>query len=215
MARTHTIDLLEEARGLSEEGVSEIEQAQDDLVERLEEEYESFAEVPQKYRDAYEEFDGERIETRGRAVALARQVLEWDTPGGDAAEHQAMEGHGSVGDLLDSGLDPSAAPSEVTVSDLTTGQLASIQDRVASESFDFDVETGEAEGTPKSGYGMVETLREAIRSQPQGAPSSERGEPEPAEYDHQVGMFLYERVNSLSTTGDHDLGNSSLRERMS
>lgn len=214
MARRHTIDLLAEAQDLVERAES-IEDSQDDLVDRLEDEYGGFEDVPDKYIDTYDQFEAERKNAMGNAVALIIQVLEWD---GGLDDHEAMADHDSVRELIEQdGVPVGAAPSEVTVTSLTTGQLASIQDRVAEASFDYDVETGDAEGTPKSGFGMVETLREAIVSQPRGAPTrtENRDEvPDPAEYDHQVGMYLYDKVDDMSTSGEADLGNSSLRERM-
>ena len=215
MARKHTIDLLAEAADLVDRAES-LEESQDELVEKLEEEFGGFEDVPQKYVDTYDQFEAERTNAMGNAVALVLQVLDWD---GGIEDHEAMEGHDSVRERIESdGVPVGAAPSEVVVTSLTTGQLASIQDRVAEASFDYDVESGDAEGTPKSGFGMVETLREAIVSQPPGAPTrtENRNEvPDPAEYDHQVGMYLYDKVDDMSTSGEGDLGNSSLRERMS
>lgn len=217
MARKITIDLLAEAADLVERAQS-VSDSQDDLVEKLEDEFGDFEDVPSKYIDTYDQFEAERKNALGNAYALVRQVLDWDASG-DAESHPVMEGYDSIAALVEAeGVPVGEAPSEVVVQSLTTGQLASIQDRVAEASFDYDVQSGDAEGTPKSGYGMVETLRESVVSQPPGAPTREENRsevPDPAEYDHQVGMYLYDRVDNLSTTGDADLGNSSLRERMS
>jgi len=188
--RRETIDLEEEAREIREEQVAEIEEAEDELVERLEEEYDGFSDVPDRFKKTYEQFEEQLVELRGRAQALENAAEEW----GDGV---------------------------FVISELTTGQVATIQDRVSEESFDFDPEAGEmVDGTPKQGYGMVETLRQAVVEQPSGAPTSSnpktgRDEPEPAEYPSQVGMYLFEKVNNLNTVGDTDLGNSSLRDRMS
>lgn len=186
--RQTTIDLKEEAQEIREQKLPAVEDAQDELIQQIEEEYGSYDDVPDSEDQAFDQLEEKRIELEGQAEALERVVEEWD--GG-----------------------------EFVVEELTTGALAEIQDNVSEKSFDFDPEKGEMEGgTPKQGFGMVETLRKSIVRQPPGAPTRENefGEtvPEPANYPHQVGMFLFERVNNFNTVGDTDLGNSSLKERM-
>lgn len=186
--RQTTIDLKEEVQELRGEKLPAVNDAQDELVDKIEEEYESYSTVPEEEDRAFETLEEKRIELEGQADALERVVDEWD--GG-----------------------------EFVIQELTTGALAEIQDSVSEASFDFNPEKGEMEGgTPKQGFGMVETLRKSIVRQPPKAPTRENefGEtvPEPANYPHQVGMYLFERVNNFNTVGDTDLGNSSLKERM-
>lgn len=186
--RRETIDLEREAEQIRDGQIAEIEETQDDLVAKLNEEYEDFSEVPTSKRQAFDELEARKNDLEGEAQALERAAEQW----GDGV---------------------------FVVQELTTGQLATIQDRVSEKSFDFDLDTGDAEGTPKSGYGMVETLGQAIVEAPDGAPTRSNphgpGEvPDPAEYPHQVGLFLFEKVNEFNAMGETDLGNSSLRERM-
>ncbi|UBF23109.1 tail assembly chaperone [Haloarcula virus HCTV-16] len=175
-----TIDLREEARKIREEKLPSVEDAQDELVAQIEEEYESYNDVPESEDQAFEKLEEKRIELEGQAESLERVVEEWD--GG-----------------------------EFIVRELTTGALAEIQDSVSEKSFEFDPERGEMKGgTPKQGFGMVETLRKSIVRQPPGAPTRENefGEevPEPANYPHKIGLFIFEQVNSFNTVGETDLG---------
>lgn len=186
--RKQTIDLEDEVEEIRTERIPSIEEARDELVAKLSEEFEEYSEVPKEYRQTYDEFEEQLVELQGKAQALEQAVEDW----GDGV---------------------------FVTSQLTTGQLASIQDAVSEKSFEFDPQRGEmVNGSPKQGFGMVETLREAIIQAPDGAPSREtefgREEPEPAEYPHQVGLYLFEKVNNFNTVGESDLGNSSLREQM-
>lgn len=187
--RQTTIDLQDEIEAIRGEKLPAVEEGIVELIEEFEEEYESYSSVPAAEERAYEKLEEKRIELKGRAEALERVVDEWNG-------------------------------SEFVVEELTTGNLASIQDSVAEASFDFDPQEGEMTGgVPRQGYGMVETLRHSIVRAPPGAPSTidpatGNENPEPADYPQQVGMFLFERINSFNTVGDTDLGNSSLRERM-
>jgi len=186
--RTITVDLKDEARKIRTEQVQKVEEAQEDLIQKLREEFEDYEDVPREYEQRYDRLTEREVDLRGRADALDRAVEEWD--GG-----------------------------EFVLTELTTGQIADIQDSVSEKSFDFDPESGEVvDGNPKEGYGMVETLRQCIKQQPGGAPTrkDDLGQevPDPAEYPNQVGLFLFEKANVLNTVGEADLGNSSLRERM-
>lgn len=186
---TTTIDLEEEAREIRNEKLPAVTDAIQELLEEFEAEYGTYSEVPADEERAYEKLEDKRVELEGRASALERVVDEW---GG----------------------------SEIVIQELSTGALAEIQDSVAEKSFEFDPEAGEVRGgTPKSGFGMIETLRKSIVEQPDGAPvtvDSRTGEevPAPEDYPESVGMYLFEKVNSFNTVGDTEMGNSSLRERM-
>lgn len=186
--RTKKVDLERQAQELREQTIPELEEAAEDLLEKIENEYDDYEDVPKQYEQTYNELQEEITEKEGQATALKHYADEW----GDGV---------------------------FVLGELTTGQIAQVQDKVAEQSFDFDPQQGEiVGGMPKRGFGMVETLRHAIQVAPDGAPVStgDRGkeQPEPGNYPSQVGMFLFEKANNLNTTGDTDLGNSSLRSRM-
>lgn len=186
--RQTTIDLEDEIAEIRQDKLPAVEDAQDELIEQFEQEYGDYAEVPDEEEAAFDKLEEKRVDLQGTAQALERVVDEW---GG----------------------------SEFTITELSMGAVADVQDKVSAASFSFDHEEGEfEEGVPKQGYGMIETLRQAVVDQPSGAPTltDEFGnrQPDPADYPHEVGMFLFEKVNAFNTVGDTDLGNSSLRERM-
>lgn len=188
MANSTTIDVEEEAREIREEKLPAVEEAQEELISELKEEYGDYSSVPAEEEAAFEKLEEKRVELEGRADVLERTVEEYN--GG-----------------------------EYVIRELTTGALAAIQDEVSEASFEFDPETQQVEGgTPKSGYGMVETLSRSIVQQPDGAPTrtGPKGaeQPDPREYPHQLGLFLFDKVNAFNTVGEADMGNSSLRERM-
>jgi hypothetical protein len=183
-----TVDILEEAEEIREEEIGELVKAQDELVEEIKQEYDSFEEVPEVDQQAYDSLEEQITEARGVVKKLESIAEEYDG-------------------------------SEFVIEELSTGALASIQDEVSEKSFDYDVERGEISGgTPKQGYGMVETLRHSIVKQPHNAPTTkdERGRDvtDPGGYPHQLGIFLFEKINNINTTGEVELGNSSLRDRM-
>lgn len=210
--RTQRVDILNEADGLRADAEA-FEEAVDELVDEIDAKFDSYQEVPAEVKETYEELEAERIEAEGTAKALYRAVIDWGSNGHDSDEiddvYEFVDEQDSLRELGDSTF---------VISEMSTGGLAAVQDEVAEKSFDFDPERGELTGgTPKSGYGMLETLRRTIESQPSGAPVQQKGPtkiPDPDEYPHQLGLFLFEKVNSLNTVGETDLGNSSLRERL-
>ena len=210
--KTVRVDLLTEAAELRAEA-EQYEEAAAELVEELDEKFESYSEVPDEAKEAYDELEEKRIEAEGNAKSLYRAVVDWGDNGHEEEEiddiYEFVDGYESLHELGDSVF---------KLAELSTGGLAAVQDEVAEKSFDFDPERGEVTGgTPKSGYGMVETLRRTVEEQPDGAPVKQQGPgkyPAPSEYPHQVGLFLFEKVNNLNTVGDTDLGNSSLREKL-
>lgn len=185
----HTVDVLDRVEELREQA-DQIEETQDELVERLKEDFDGFEDVPQKFQESYEEFEEEIVSKRGKADLFEKVVDEY---GG----------------------------SEWTLTTVTLGQLGKIQDQVSDASFDFDVERGEVSGgMPKQGYGRNLTLEECIVEQPPDAPTTKdprtgQEVPEPEEYPSELGLWLFEKANAINTTGDIDMGNSSLQERMS
>lgn len=183
-----TIDLKQEAEEIKEEDIPPVIEAREELVNELENEFDDYKDVPHEYERAYEKLEEKRIELEGQQKALERAADEW-------------------GDGI------------FVIQELTMGQLATIQDSVSEKSFEWDAESGEpVSGTPKQGYGMVETIRQSIVQYPDSSPTrnDEFGneEPDPAQYPHQVGLYLFEKINSFNTIGDSELGNSSLRDRM-
>ncbi len=183
-----TVDILEEAEKIREKEINELKKAQDNLVEEIKQDYDSFEEVPEVDQQAYDSLEAQITEARGVVQKLEEIAEEYDG-------------------------------SEFVIEELSTGALASIQDEVSEKSFDYDVERGEISGgTPKQGYGMVETLRHSIVKQPHNAPTTKdaRGRDviDPGGYPHQLGIFLFDKINNMNTVGETDLGNSSLRDRM-
>lgn len=186
--RTTTVNMGSEVNRLREERIPMLESKMDELVDQYEEEFESYEDVPEAERKAFDKLDEKVVEARGKAETFEYYIEEWNG-------------------------------SKFVIQELDTGAIAEVQDEVSEASFEFDVEEGELEGgTPKQGYGMVETLRKAVVQQPEGAPTYRDAEgnfrPAPGEYPHQIGLWLFEQVNNFNTVGDTDLGNSSLREEM-
>lgn len=186
---TKTIDLEQEARRIREKQIKELDSAMDEMVEKFLQKHGDFENVPRRKREAYEKLEEEKTDLKAQADAMEEAVEEW--------------GDGTF-----------------VISTLTLGQVAKVQDRVSEASFEFDAEQGEITGgVPREGLGMVEAIREAITHSPEGSPMTtdpETGEEVPYvdEYHHQVGMFLFEKINEFNTIGEGDMGNTSLRERM-
>lgn len=92
---------------------------------------------------------------------------------------------------------------DFVIRELTVGSVGLIQDDVAEASgVDF-----QGNGTPKQGFARQRTLEVALKDSPAGAP-------EPEDFPDAVGDWLFDVVNEFNTTGEVDLGNSSLRMEM-
>lgn len=201
-----SISFREEADEILNDTIPSLEQSQEDLVAEAKAEYGGYAETPPEYEKAYERMEQRKVEARGEANALARFIAsvicdeDWaDIP---------TEAEAILADL------PEDADAVFTVQELTGGQLAMVEDDVAEASFEVDMDSQEVSGTPKSGYGRVLSCKHAIQSFPDECPTDDEGRCAAGDFSHQVQDFLFERINSLNTVGDTNMGNSSLREAM-
>lgn len=89
---------------------------------------------------------------------------------------------------------------EFVIRELSVGGVGMIQDDVA-EASGVDMQGG---GTPKGGYARRRSLEVSVKDKPPGSPDIEN-------FPDAVGDWLYEAVDEFNTTGEVDLGNSSLR----
>lgn len=93
--------------------------------------------------------------------------------------------------------------STYTIQEMSTGGLARVQDSAGQkvQQPGVDMETGE-------GAAMVEVLRETVIGSPPDAPD------DVGEFPWRLSEALMEYVEALNTTGEAEMGNSSLREAM-
>lgn len=213
--RTHRLDLTDRVDEMDER-LDEIEDEKEDLMDRAREykkEHGEDADLPDDLEYEWEDLEGEEIELRGdrfkfiQTVAVYSDAVEFDAEDlATAEEEEVLEAFGQV-DFC-----------EFTVKELTFGQLQGVSDDMMEESFEVDMDRQDIEGTPKQGYYQVELLREAIQSWPEHAPVRKdqygNEQPAPGEYPIPVGEWLFERVDALNTSGDTEMGNSSLEEAM-
>lgn len=97
---------------------------------------------------------------------------------------------------------------------LSGGAVADIQDRIAEQSFDFDIQNQSADGVPKAGYGEVLWTRRSVVDAPDWVDDSPDHDNDPANLPWKVFEVLADAVDNWNTVGDTSLGNSSLREAM-
>ena len=98
---------------------------------------------------------------------------------------------------------------EFRVRELSFGEVQNIKDIVSSESFDVDVELQEIEGTPLQGLYQTEVLKRAVVSMPEDGPDN------PNDLPDLLGEWLMDKVESINSLGDEDMGNMSLEEAIS
>lgn len=127
----------------------------------------------------------------------------WDIPDDLEQRYQRMNQEAKnlrgEADTLEHYADDWGA-SEWTIREVSVGAVGKIQDDVAEASgAGFD-----GSGTPKQGYARKRTLEIAVKDQPNGAP-------EVADISDVVGDWLFDCVDEFNTTGEVELGNSSLR----
>lgn len=206
---TATVSIRGEVETLLEERIPSLESSQEELVAEAEAEYDTFANTPPEYEQTYDKLEEQKVEARGRANALARFIAEV-VYGIDTDKHGVTEAEA----ILELEPLPDDAEAEFVISELTGGQLALVEDDVAEESFEVDMESEEVSGTPRSGYGRVLTCKHGIEEWPDECPTDKQGRCAVDEFSHRVQDYLYDRINNLNTVGDTDLGNSSLRAAM-
>lgn len=204
---TKQLDLGGEAQQLYEQEVAELDSVLDEITEQAEEEYDSFADVPTDVIDAYEETESELIEVRGTADALIRTIV-------DVSDRFSLDdwvdedGFQSEAFRADNDWDDLTGLCVFTIEEFSGGALSKIQDEISSDSFEFDAETGDISGMPKQGRAKVIMLNHGVIDKPGGVDNI-------ANLNSKTFEFLFDKLNELNTTGSTDLGNSSLKERMS
>lgn len=212
--RKHELDL-----------VDRVEEKEDNLEELLvelddiENEALSVDQDSDEYGELEEEWDdvkGEVIETRGEILKFKEAVVSYsggfdlNKLGEGLNDEEYREVINEKYAEIDSCM--------FRVQELTYGQLQSVSDMMMEESFEVDMERQSVEGTPQSGFYQIELLKAAIIDWPEHAPvlskRGERDQPMPGDYPIPVSEWMYDRVDAYNTTGEANMGNSSLGEAL-
>lgn len=166
--------------------------------------------------DRVEEIEGELEEIEEDQEEIMQEALEAEKMGEDVdpdleqdfddLESERVELQGEL-ESLQRAID-SWDGGEFEIQELTFGQVQRISDDVLEQSFEIDMRRQDMTGAPKEGYYQIAILREAIEEVPPGAPS------DPADFPTAIGEWMFEKVNAFNTVGDTEMGNSSLKERM-
>lgn len=222
--KEHVLDVTNRVEAL-EKRLEEIESEKDKIEERArkaqEEADDEHEPLPDELEDRYGDLDAEQTQKKGERKKLIETVVVYDSSNNvvskkptectdaeraltDVDWDEVVEIYGEIDNCI------------FVVEELTFGQLQGVSDDMMEESFEVDVEREEVEGTPKQGFYQIEFLREAIIEQPPNAPhytdEYNNRHPEPAEYPIPLGEWLYDKVDAINTTGDTEMGNTSLRE---
>lgn len=175
---------LEELLESKRNDLADVEETIDDLVEEIDEKYGSHVDVPAEVEQKYENLESGRVELQGEVDALEDIVDEHDD-------------------------------TSFVIKQLSGGEVAHIQDEVSEQSFTYDVQTQSAQGVPKVGHAEILWTRRAVTRCPDWVPDSDVRGNDPANIrPWKVFRMLSDAVNNFNTTGDFELGNLSLRERM-
>lgn len=185
-----TVDMKDRVEEL-ESRIEDLEEEKQDLIELAEQQKEDGEEVDEDLEADWDELQEEIKQLKGEKQKFEESIEEW---GG----------------------------SKFTLEELAFGQVRRINDDMVEESFEVDVEEESIEGVPASGFYQMEMIREAVKETPPGAPTRSvqraRGtieKPEPGSYPNVIGEWLYDKIDTLNSTGDVELGNSlSLEEAM-
>jgi len=212
--REHTLDLKDRVEQIDER-LEEI----DEEKERIEDvaqgkmEQNDLEDPPADLEEKWGNFDAEETELRGERWKFIETVVVWS--GENSIGHQDLDDK-DEDEILDNYGD--VEDSQIRVKELTFGQLQRVSDDMMEESFDVDVEQESIEGTPRQGFYQTELLHEAIIEWPANAPTFtdeyQNDHPQPGDYPIPVGEWLFEKVDALNTTGDTEMGNSSLGEAL-
>lgn len=201
--RRETVDIesgIEEA----EDDMQDVVEARDELVNLLNNEYDGFQDVPNKYQQKYEQYEQQRKNLLGQINSIVQFILDCDGWSEDEIEELRSE-HGSLYEYYKQ-EGPNIGPSEFVISEMTGGQLAEVQDTVNARANSDNLASGDAQDM--NGTRVVASLRKAVEQAPPGAPD------DPADYQWQVMTYLFEKVNNLNTVGDADFQTTSLRQAM-
>jgi len=216
---TRRLDLVDRIEEI-EDRLSQIESEQNSLKEELQSTFadsdvENLEELDrwEEFSAMWEDLEVEKTEISGERNKFKETVVLWNNDLDPNSLRREVDDY-------DSEIDSRYEDEEscvVTVRELTFGQLQRVSDDMMDKSFEVDVENEDIEGTPRQGYYQTELLNEAIEDYPPGAPSVEeygRQSPNAGDYPIPVGEWLFERVDAINTTGDTEMGNSSLKEAM-
>lgn len=222
--REHTLDLKDRVAEIDER-LEEIEDEKEEIKTRAERkaEQQELDRAPKEEAEQWGELDDEEVEIRGERRKFIETVAVWSaqTDVVDKSPEHTKSNERSIYELDDDEI--RAAFGEVDqcvirVKELTFGQLQRVSDDMMEESFEVDVERESVEGTPRQGYYQTELLHEAIVDWPKNAPvytdEYKKDHPQPGDYPIPVSEWLFDKVDALNTTGDTEMGNSSLEEAM-
>lgn len=201
--KTDTVD-LENGIAETEDDMEQVVEARDELVSLLDDEYESFQDVPGDYVQKYEQYEQQRKQFLGRINSIVAFILSCDGWDDDEIDDLRDE-HGSLYEYYEE-EGPNIGPSEFVISEMTGGQLAEVQDEVNARANADGLVSGDAQDM--NGTRVIASLRKAVEKAPPGAPD------DPADYQWQVMTYLFEKVNNLNTVGDTDFQTTSLRQAM-
>lgn len=219
---TRTLDLtdrVDEINNRLDEIEDEKEEVKADVREALSN---SNADVPEElddwddFEEEFDDLDAEQIELTGERRKFWKTVVHWETDTDAVELREQIDDDDEYWDKITSEY-AQVDNCSFEVRELTFGQLQRVSDDMMDESFEVDVQRQDVEGTPRQGFYQIELLREAIIDWPDAAPENEEhgvSKPAPAEYPIPVGDWLFERVDAINTTGDTEMGNSSLSEAM-
>jgi len=201
--KSETVD-LENGIAETEDDMEQIVEARDELVRILNENYESFQDVPSKRVEKYEQYEQQRKQLLGRINSIVAFILSCDGWDEDEIDDLRDE-HGSLYAYYQE-EGPNIGPSEFVISEMTGGELAEVQDEVNARANADGLVSGDAQDM--NGTRVIASLRKAVEQAPPGAPD------DPADYQWQVMTYLFEKVNNLNTVGDTDFQTTSLRQAM-
>lgn len=202
--RRETVN-LERAIPETEGDIEKVEAARDELVSKVSEKYDDFSEVPGELRQKHQQLEEQRKELVGRINAVVADVLSFDGHGDEEIkELQEQHEDGLWGYYREEG--PGIGPSEFTITELTGGQLAEVQDEVSARASADALSSGDPQDM--NGTRVIATLRASVESSPAGSPG------DPAELRWKVMLYLFERVSDLNAVGSTDFRTTSLRQAM-
>lgn len=171
---------LSDAAADADEHVDRVKDAYNDLMDHVDETYETVEVAPDVVMERREQYKQEWERARGLARVVEETLEDWDGPTKD--EDGRWRGD------------------DVTIRMLSGGQLAEVQDKVSASASAMEKELGVL---PRdvSGSRALEVLDECVVDTPGGAPP-------PDEWPHHLMMWLYQKVNALNTAGDTDFSAS-------
>jgi len=214
--REHDLCLVERVEDMEDELESLIVEKED--IEYDAQDADKGSDEYEELEDEWEDVQEQIIELRGSIFKFKEAVVNWTN---DVELNDIFQDVGQDEEKYTEEIKERSGDAEeciIRVRELTYGQVQRIRDDMMEESFEVDVQNEDIEGSPKSGFYQTEILKEAVIDWPEFAPSTTNRRkvelPLPGEYPVPVSEWLYERVNAYNTTGDSDMGNSSLEEAL-